>query len=385
MNRTIVALDFYGKGICAAVALFDTEQGSVSVTRLERFETPHLQDGQVSDLASAQDELNYVLGELSPNMGLSPKIVLGLRGPMLSFKRSSGFKTTDARNCIIRESSIKEAISNAIPAHLGPEKQIVHVWPQSFVLEGQYRTQNPLGRQGITLEAETFISFADTAYLSDLKAILGGANITPDTILASAVPVAQQLPSETEKQNRTLILDIGDTSTSALIYHKGLLVEGKTFAFGHNFVVRQFADLLQNDIAEAQAELEKYKDKPEPDEVTEDLIEDATAALLEKIHKELSAASVYYVQNPPVNLILTGCGITAFTAPIAKEIFPMRKVRTSFLDTSDINPEADLGQFTGVLALLYHILQLSEPLKSTSAENAKEGFLEKWLGKLGLS
>ena len=384
MDRTIVSLDFYGKGISVAVALFDTEKGSIHFTKLARFDSPHFQDGQVLDVGRAQDELTYVLEELAGDIGQNPKIVVGLRGPMLSFERRTGFRTRNARNCVIRESDIQEALADAVPPVLPTNTHIIDVWAQSYMVEGKAGYQNPRGLQGITLAAETLISLADASYLEDLKNILHLCNFPGYRLLASAVPIAQQLPTSTDKQGRTLLLDIGDYSTSAILYSKGLIIDGKTFAFGHNLLVKHFAKLLENDVPTAQKILDNYQ---EQDDVTDELIEDATALLLQHLQKELANASLPYVQNPPSQIILTGSGVTDFTTPLAKEIFHVRKVRDAILDADIATEDTNLSLFTGAVALIYHTLQNQQSGNSSQETRAddEEGFLERLLTKIGFN
>ena len=381
MNRTIVSLDFYGKGISVVVALFDTEQGSVRITKLARFDSAYFQDGQVLDVGRAQDELTYILEELSNEIGLNPKVIIGLRGPMLSFQRRTGFRTANARNCIIRDSDIQEALSNAVPSVLPASTQVIDIWPQSFVVEGKDGIQNPKGMPGITLEAETFISYADATYVADIKNVLHLCNLSNYRLLATAVPIARQLPNISEKQTRTLVLDIGDNSTEAMLYNKGLLIDGKSLALGHNVLIKEFAKLLENDVQTAQDILNDYQE----DEVTDELIEDATEIMLRRIHRELCESSLFYVQNPPTQLILTGCGISQFTLDLAKPIFQVRKVRCALLETNAADEQTDLSQFTGALALIYHTLQVEESVDEGSDSSKSETFFEKLLTKIGFN
>lgn len=385
MNRTILSLDFYGKGISAAVALFDTEQGSVRITKLARFDCPHFQDGQVLDLGPAQDELTYVLEELAPFIGLNPKILIGVRGPMLSFQRRTGFRIANARNCIIRDQDIKEALNDAVPSVLPAGTQVLDVWAQSFVVEGIEGIQNPKGRPGVSLEAQTLISYADTSYLADLKNILHLCNVSNYRLLPTAVPIVQQLPSPSEKKGRTLLIDIGNNSTSALLYNKGLVMEGINLAFGDNVLIKQFAKLLEQDVSEAQKILDNYT----PDEYVDDAIEDATEFMIQRIYRELSKSLVSFAQKAPTQIILTGNGVSDFTEPIVRDIFQVNKVRWSFLEpeTDDDNedPSVDLLLFTGALSIIYHALQTEDAADPAEMAPVQDGILGKLLGKIGLN
>lgn len=381
MNRTIVSLDFYGKGVSIVVALFDTEQGSVRITKLARVNSDHLQDGQVLDVGRAQDELSDTLRELAPDIGLNPKVLVGIRGPMISFQRRTGFRTSNARNCIIRESDIQEALSNSVPPTLPRNSQVIEIWPQSYVVEGMEGIQNPRGRVGITLEAETFISFANISYVNDLKNILHLCNVPNYRLLASAVPIAQQLPSATEKRARTLVMDIGETSTDVMLYNKGLLIEGKTLALGHNVLVKEFARLLENDVQTAQDILNDY----EEDEVTDELIHEATRHMLKRIYQELCDSSLVFMQTPPTRLVLTGCGVSQFTIDLVEPIFHVTKVRCALIETNAADEQTDLSQFTGALALIYHALQMEEPAEDMGNTSESEGFLGKLLTRIGFN
>ena len=371
------------------LTLFNTEQGSLRITKLARFDCPSFQDGQVLDIAQAKDELTYVLEELAPAMGANPQVIIGVRGPMVTFQRKEGFRTTSSRNySIIREQDITEALNNAKPVILPPDTQIVDVWTQSFAVGEREGIRNPRGMSGISLEARVFISYANSGYLTDLKEVLQACNLTEYRLYASAVPIAQQLPSPSEKQKQTMVLDIGEDASSALFYNKGLLVEGKNLSCGYRLMVQNLAEFWADSYENVKNMLDNYECD---DDNINDAIEDSVQFMLKHIYKALCQSSIYFMKHQPRQIIVTGSGILDFTAPLTREIFNAAKARACLLEPETDHPDdvaeetTDLRLFTGALCLIYHHLQLEDNAEAVTGQSGDEGLFGKILDKFGLN
>ena len=305
MNRNILSLDFYGAEITAALAAVDEETDTLRIRHALRRRCRAFSGAFVRDMQGAQEELSKIFAEVSEYVTFNPSVVVGLRGNFLSFKRASGFKSVDSRNRIIGEREIDEATRNSIPSNLSETLEVVDVLPQSYTIDGNTGIKNPKGMSGFTLEVETFLSCAMVTHLNNLNNVLSSCECNDYQVLPSSVAMAETLLNADEKQAGTLLLDLGETSASALMYHKGALVDGWELGWGMNTLTEAVADLLQNDTETAREILREYE--PGSDDIMDEVMEDAAKKLLTDVKKEL-LQSLLYLKYPSSHLVLCGAG-----------------------------------------------------------------------------
>ena len=310
------------------------------------------------------------------------EVIVGLRGSFLSFKRASGFKNTDGRNRIITTRDIADAVNNSVPRNLSDTLEVVDVLPQTYTIDGQTGIKNPRGMEGFGLEVETFISYALITQLNNLNHALCACECPDYTVLPSSVCLGQTLLREEEKNNNTLFLDIGGENSSALLYHKGTILEGWELPIGAEMIVQEVADVLQNDLDATRTTLTQYEYGD--DEVIDDVLDEASKKMLRAIKKEL-LQSMLFVKYPPVWAVLSGGGSSLSVRDAAKNIFSLRKARLAVYDDliSDA-PDADNPLYSSAIALTLHSLErdAQSPLPVRQKE---EGFLGGLLAKLGLN
>ena len=140
---------------------------------------------------------------------------------------------------------------------------MVDVLAQSYTIDGNIGITDPKGMVGFTLEVETFLSLALATHLKTLQNVLEACGCNEYQILPCIIAQGEMLLTADEKQNGTLLLDIGQTATSAVMYYKGALVEAWEIPLGQDRLAQAVADLLQNDLETAQEVLKKTLDETE--------------------------------------------------------------------------------------------------------------------------
>lgn len=380
MPRNILALDFYGSTITAALASLDDDTRTLRIRHVLRRTCRSFSGAFVRDMAGAEEGLNKVFAEMNEYINADPSVVVGLRGNFLSFKSSSGFKSIDTRNRIIGDREIDEAIRNSVPINLSDTLEVVDILPQSYMIDGNTGILDPKGMAGFTLEIGTFLSYALVTHLNNLNNVLSACNCPEYALLPSSVALGETLLTEGEKRSGALLLDLGEESVSALLYNKGILLDGIELPYGLNRRAEAVADLLQNDVETAQEVLNGYE--PGADEIMDEVIEDAESKMLQGINKEILQAFCLHLKYPSPNLILCGSGATKQMVKTAKAIFNAKKARLGVVDHLISDCPADNPAYTGALALIRHTLE-REQNQLGVAQTKESGLFTGFLDKLG--
>ena len=380
MNRDILALDFYDEGITAAVASLDEKTDTLRIRHVLRQSCKAFAGAFVRDKIGAQEELSNVFSQMSGFVSSSPSVIIGVRGSFLSFQYSTGFSYTQARSRIIRDENIDEAIHDSLPRNLDESLlEVLDIFPQSYSIDGQPGVIDPLGMSGCCLGAETFISLGVATHLANLRSVLEACGCEDFLWMPTSVALADTALTSTEKAGSCLLVDVGENTTSAVLYHKDSLKEAWEMPFGLDLVADSVADQLQNDAQTARKLLRDY----EPDPVMDEVIEEACTPLLNAFHKEL-VQSLTYIQRPPTHGVLCGQGAWPILQKGLKNKLGLRKVRLCTFDKLIADCDIDRPHYDGVLALLQHAL-VRERSQLGVAQIKEDGLLGKLFTKLGFN
>jgi cell division protein FtsA len=121
-------------------------------------------------------------------------------------------------------------------------RQILHVIPRGFVVDGQDGIRSALGMHGYRLEVEAHIVTANVTSLRNLEKCLEAAGLDVDGWVASSLASAEVVLTETEREMGVVMCDIGGGTTDLAIYIEG--------AVWHTAVIPVGGDHLTSDIAQ---------------------------------------------------------------------------------------------------------------------------------------
>lgn len=358
MVREFLSLDFYGGEIIAALVSLDEGTDTLRLRHVLRKPCKSFVGALVRDMNGAQRELTAVFNDIAQYTANPLTVLVGLRGPFLSFKHSSGCESVGTRDNRIGTREIEAALRASIPTTLNKQIDVVDVFAQSYIIDGNDNIINPKGITGFTLEAITFLTTALSSHLETLSNVFRACDCTEFQLWPTVVAQADRLVSSSEKTAGALFLDIGQISSSAALYYQGILMDAREIDFGLERLAQAVADLLQNDLETAKDVLKTYE--VGTDEVVDEVLEDAHLNLLHALKKEL-LQSPEYVKHRPNILVLTGAATDKKMIKMCKQIFEMRKVRAAHIDDllTDCGP-ADLPVYSGAISLISHALSREE-------------------------
>ncbi len=135
---------------------------------------------------------------------------------------------------------VERAMQNARAIAIPHNREILHVIPRHYLLDGTNRVRSPLGMHGFRLEVEANIITGSTPSLNNLEQAVEGAGVVVDRFLVSSLASGDAVLTDGEKESGVVVLDIGAGTADMAIF-----VEG---AVWHTHVVPIAGDLITSDI-----------------------------------------------------------------------------------------------------------------------------------------
>jgi cell division protein FtsA len=177
---------------------------------------------------------------------------LCLSAPHIESINSHGVVAISNPNGEINHDDIERVIEAAKAVSIVPGKEIIHIIPIKYTVDGQEGVVDPIGMNGIRLEVEAHLIIASTPSLKNIKKCLEEIGIKIDQLVYSGLAAARSTLTETEKELGVALIDIGSNVTSLTIFNEGAPVFSAVIPIGAGNVTNDLAIGLRFSIEDAE-------------------------------------------------------------------------------------------------------------------------------------
>jgi len=132
------------------------------------------------------------------------------------------------------------------------DREIVHVLPQEYFLDGQGGIKNPVGLFGSQLDVNVHIMTCQSSLIQNLINAVNHAGMRVQKIISQPLAAAEAVLSRDEKELGAAMIDIGGGSTNIAVYQQNAVWFTKTLPVGGNSFTRDLAIGLQAPIEDAE-------------------------------------------------------------------------------------------------------------------------------------
>jgi cell division protein FtsA len=147
----------------------------------------------------------------------------------------SGHKREVSREDVARATEAAKAIQ--IPSN----REMLHVIPRGYIVDGQEGIKDPLGMSAVRLEVETHLVFGAATSIQNLSKCIANANVQIDELVVGSLAAGEATLTDTEKELGVLVADIGGGTTDI-----GIFTDGAAY---HSAVLPVGAINVTNDVA----------------------------------------------------------------------------------------------------------------------------------------
>jgi cell division protein FtsA len=239
-EKYIVGLDIGSTKVCTLIAA--ARENGLEPIGLGIAESKGIKKGAVVNLEATVEAIKKSVSEAEAMAQCEVETVyVGLAGPHIKSFNSRGVTSIPTRTREIDSEDVRRVIETARAVALSPDREIIHILPQEFMVDDQYGIGDPLGMVGTRLEVNVHIvTSSTTAAQNIITAVNRSGHLVADTVL-EPIAVGEAILSEDEKELGSVLVDIGGGKTNVAIYHHG--------AVRHTVVVPLGGELFTNDIA----------------------------------------------------------------------------------------------------------------------------------------
>jgi cell division protein FtsA len=327
-ERHIVALDIGSTKTSALVGELD-DDGALKFAALGAAESKGWRKGQIVNLDLAVSSIRRAVEEAETLVGVPVESALiGVAGGHVRGVNSRGGITIGTRARDVQRDDVRRAIEAARGVTLPDDREVLHVLPQEFFLDGQDNIRDAIGMVGQRLEANVHIVTASGTATQNIVTAVNRAGVRVDDTVLETLASAEACLTQDERELGACLLDIGGGTTELIAYTSGVVRHTAAIPVGGDHFTNDLAVGLRTPIPEAEKikreracalremltedvpiEIASVGDRPPRTIFTRmlsDIVEPRAQELLILVRDELRRAELE--TQIPAGIVLTGGG-----------------------------------------------------------------------------
>jgi cell division protein FtsA len=276
-SRIIAGIELGSSKIATVIAQVQvnptTLETSVSVVGVAASESRGIRKGQIVDIEEAVESTISSVEAAERMAGYNlESAYLALGGAHLHSQNSHGVVAVSDPDGEISADDIDRVVEAASAISLPQSREIIHVLPREFVVDGEAGVKDPVGMTGVRLEVETHIVTAAAAAIKNMGKALNEVGVEIEDLVFSGLAGAYSSLSSTEKELGCALVDVGGGTTSIAAFIDGALSYSSVIPVGARNVTNDLAIGLRVSLESAEkikialSEEAAKKTKIKPDE-----------------------------------------------------------------------------------------------------------------------
>lgn len=245
----VVGLDVGTTKICAIVG--EVKGDHADILAVGRAPSTGLRKGVVLNIDATVDSIKKAADEASAAAGVDIKSVyVGIAGGHIKSFRSYG--AIGIKNREVSDLDIERAIEAAKAVYVPLDREVLHIIPSEYSIDGQGGIMHPVGMSGVRLESKVQIVTGAVSAVQNLVKCCERAGLEVIDIVLEPLASSVAVLSDEEKEHGVVLVDIGGGTTDITFYESGILRHTSVVAIGGNHVTNDISVGLRLPMHEAE-------------------------------------------------------------------------------------------------------------------------------------
>ena len=185
-------------------------------------------------------------------------VYAGVAGGHIRGLNSRGVVAVSNRDREVAEQDVDRVVDAARAINLPQDREIIHVLPQTFVVDDQDGVREPVGMSGVRLEVECHIVTGAITSVQNVVRSVNRAGLTVHDIVLEPLASAEAVLSADEQELGVLLVEIGGGTTNVALFREGAIWHTAILPLGGDHITNDIAVGLRTPLAEAEELKKRY-------------------------------------------------------------------------------------------------------------------------------
>lgn len=209
--------------------------------------------GVVVDLEEVVKNIKQAISDAQRVSGVSvSEVIVNFGGNHIVCRISRGVVAVSRADSEVSKEDIDRAIDAAKAISIPQNREIIHILPRQFYLDGQEGIKDPRGMSGVRLEVDALIIEGSSSFVKNLQKVIEEADLEVGGLVLSSLAAADAVLTKRQKELGVLLLDVGGGTTGLTVIEEGAIIHAATLPIGGGHITNDIALGLRTsvDIAE---------------------------------------------------------------------------------------------------------------------------------------
>ncbi|MFA5933063.1 MAG: cell division protein FtsA [Microgenomates group bacterium] len=275
-DKVICAIDVGSSKIATLIASIGEDE-KINLIGVSAVNSKGVKKGQIVDIEDAVTAITESI-EASERMGgySVSSVFVSIGGPHIESINSHAVVAVAKPEGEIEENDILRVNDAARAVPLPTSKEILHVIPRTFTVDGQEGIRDPIGMTGVRLETDTHIITGSTTAMKNLIKCMELVGVGVEELVFTGIASSHAVLTDTEKELGVILVDIGGETTDIVIYVDGAIAYSSVIPIGARHITSDLAVGLRVSLESAEkiklylGKISKQPTMPEASEKEDD-------------------------------------------------------------------------------------------------------------------
>jgi cell division protein FtsA len=236
----VVGIDIGTTKVCTLVGEVRTEDIHIVGVGIEP--SRGMRKGVVNDVNALTSVVSSSIHKAERSSGYAiGRAFVSVAGAHIDSRNSRGVIGVNS-NRGVQLGDLEKALEAARTIALPYNREVLHIIPRSYNLDGQDGIRTPIGMHGFRLEVEAHIITAAASSLQNLEKCIEGAGVYVDRFIFNPLASGEVVLTDAEREMGVMVIDIGGGTTDIAVFLEGTV--------WHTAVIPVGGWHLTNDIAQ---------------------------------------------------------------------------------------------------------------------------------------
>jgi len=254
MNReaAFAAIDIGTTKTCALVAGLGKE-GDLQVLGAGIAPSRGLRKGVVVNIDETVEAIHSAVERAERSSGIKVASAhIGVAGTHIASVNNRGVIAISRPDRLITDEDVARVIESARTLSVPSNREVIHVIPRSYLVDGQDGVSNPMGMHGLRLDVEAHVVTGSTTSIQNLTKCVERLGIEVDDLVLDPLASSTAVLTEEEKETGVVMADIGGGTTQIAIFIEGAVWHTSVLPAGGNNLTNDIAIGLRTPFASAE-------------------------------------------------------------------------------------------------------------------------------------
>lgn len=251
-DKIICVIDIGSSKIATLIASIGEDE-KINLIGVSATLSKGVRKNQVVDIEEAVSAITESVEAAERMAGCSvSSAYISLGGPQVESKNQHAVVAVAKPEGEITDSDVLRVSEAAKAIALPASREILHVIPRTFTVDGQEGIRDPIGMTGVRLETETHIITVSSTSMRNLIKCVSEVGVDVAEIVFNGVASSLAVLTDTEKELGVVLVDIGGETTDVVIFVDGSVAYSAVVPIGARHITSDLAVGLRISLESAE-------------------------------------------------------------------------------------------------------------------------------------